>query len=37
VRNLIEEAGKSQDRATPKLVWKTKCGHKNCFAIQESP
>jgi len=26
VRNLIEEFG-----------WKTKCGHKKCFVIQELP
>jgi len=32
VRNLIEEAGKSQDRPTPQIGWKTKFRHKRCFA-----
>ena len=27
VRNLIEEAWKSQDHSTPQIGWKTKCGH----------
>jgi len=35
VRNLIDDAGKSQDCATPQIGWKTKFGCKKCFAIRE--
>jgi len=37
VRNLIEEAGKSQDRPHLQIGWKTKFGRKKCFATRESP
>jgi len=37
VRNLIQEAGKSQDRHTPKVGWKTKFGRNKCCVTRESP
>jgi len=37
VRNLIEEAGKNQDRHTPKVGWKTKFGRNKYCVIQEPP
>jgi len=36
VRNLFEEAGKSQDRPIPRLVGRPSSGTK-CFATRESP
>jgi len=37
VRNLIDEAGKSQDRPNTRLVGRPSVGAKKCFATQELP
>jgi len=37
VRDLIEEAGKSQDRSTPRLVGRPSAAANKCFPTRESP